>query len=79
MIAETASAYATLAADQDLLALARQTPVIDRWKVLLLAAYLGVVLLLCKSLASQAYALLLVPMPLLASTTTRARWTCKLP
>ena len=55
---------------RSLVALARQTPVIDRWKVLLLAAYLGVVLLLCKSLASQAYALLLVPMVLL----TPARW-----
>jgi len=55
-------------------ALARQTPVIDRWKMLLLAVYLGMVLLLCKSLASLAYALLLVPMVLLAPP----RWQIRL-
>lgn len=55
-------------------ALARQTPVLDRWKMLLWTGYLAVVLYLCKSLASQAYALLLVPMVLLAP----ARWQIRL-
>jgi hypothetical protein len=55
-------------------ALARQAPVLDRWKMLLLAGYLALVLYLCKSLASQAYALLLVPMVLLAP----ARWQIRL-
>jgi len=55
-------------------ALARQTPIIDRWKMLLWAGYLALVLYLCKSLASQAYALLLVPMVLLAP----ARWQIRM-
>ncbi|MEM5542212.1 hypothetical protein WNY61_05625 [Sulfitobacter sp. AS92] len=55
-------------------ALARQAPVLDRWKMLLLAGYLAVVLLLCKSFASMAYALLLVPVVLLIP----ARWQIRL-
>tara|TARA_R110002049_G_scaffold23781_7_gene84817 strand:+ start:19513 stop:20970 length:1458 start_codon:yes stop_codon:yes gene_type:complete len=55
-------------------ALARQTPQLDRWKALLLAGYLAVILYLCKSLASQVYALLLVPMVLL----TPPRWQIRL-
>ena len=55
-------------------ALARQAPGLDRWKWLLVVAYLTVVLVLCKSLASQAYALLLLPMVLL----TPPRWQIRL-
>ena len=55
-------------------ALARQSSVISRWKMMFLAVYLAVVLLLCKSLASMAYALLLVPTVLLLPT----RWQIRL-
>lgn len=47
-------------------ALTRNTPVIDRWKIFLLTAYLAVLLYLCKSLASLAYGIALTPIVLFA-------------
>lgn len=55
-------------------ALARATPTIDRWKMLLLVGYLGLVLVLCKSLASLMYAVVLVPVILFVP----ARWQIRL-
>ena len=43
-------------------ALARHTRAIDRWKMLLLVAYLAVLLVMSKSLASLAYGIVLVPL-----------------
>ncbi len=51
-------------------ALARQAPLMDRWKMLLLVGYLAVLLVLCKSLAALAYGMVLLPLVLLAP----ARW-----
>ena len=45
-------------------ALTRITPSIDRWKLALILAYLAVVLVLCKSLASLAYGIALTPLVL---------------
>ncbi len=55
-------------------ALARTTPAIDRWKALLLVAYLGVLLMLCKSFASLAYGLALTPLVLF----TPASWQIRI-
>lgn len=55
-------------------ALARVTPKIDRWKMLALVIYLFVVLVLCKSLASLAYGVALLPLVLLAPY----RWQIRL-
>ncbi len=55
-------------------ALARSTPAIDRWKALLLVAYLAVLLVMCKSLASLVYGIALTPLVLFAP----ARWQIKL-
>ncbi|MFK7837226.1 MAG: hypothetical protein AB8B60_13490 [Sulfitobacter sp.] len=55
-------------------ALARTSPVIDRWKMVLLVGYLGVLLVLCKSLASFAYGMVLTPIILFAPM----RWQIRL-
>ena len=55
-------------------ALTRTTPVIERWKMLLLVGYLAVLLLLCKSLASIAYGLALTPLVLFVPP----RWQIRL-
>jgi hypothetical protein len=55
-------------------AFARTSPPIDRWKALLLTAYLAVLLVLCKSLASFAYGLALTPLVLFAP----ARWQIRI-
>tara|TARA_R110002072_G_scaffold119877_5_gene252798 strand:- start:3730 stop:5190 length:1461 start_codon:yes stop_codon:yes gene_type:complete len=55
-------------------ALARHTRAIDRWKMLLLVAYLAVLLVMSKSLASLAYGIVLVPLVMLAP----ARWQVRL-
>ncbi len=47
-------------------ALTRNTPAIDRWKMVLLTGYLAVLLVLCKSLASLAYGMVLAPIVLFA-------------
>ena len=47
-------------------ALTRTAPAVDRWRVFLMMAYLGVLLVLCKSLASLAYGLVLTPIILFA-------------
>lgn len=47
-------------------ALVRPTALKDRWKIVSLLAYLFVLLILCKSLASFAYGLLLTPLVLFA-------------
>jgi len=49
-------------------ALTRHSPAGQRQKLLLVTGYLFIVLLLCKSLASMMYALVLVPVVFLAST-----------
>lgn len=55
-------------------ALTRVAPRIDRWKMLLLTLYVGVVLVLCKSLASILYGAALLPLVLFAP----ARWQVRL-
>ncbi len=55
-------------------ALARVAPPVDKWKALLLVAYLAVLLVLCKSLASLAYGLALTPFILFAPV----RWQIRL-
>jgi hypothetical protein len=55
-------------------ALARTTVAIDRWKALLLVAYLFILLVLCKSMASIIYGILMTPIILLASP----RWQIRL-
>lgn len=47
-------------------ALTRATAPVDRWKVLMLAGYLAMMLVLCKSFASLAYGLALTPLVLFA-------------
>jgi len=54
--------------------LARQTVLVDRWKMLLCVAYLLVMLVLCKSAASMAYGIVLTPLILLGSS----RWMIRL-
>lgn len=55
-------------------AMARTAPALDKWKAFLLVAYLAVLLVLCKSLASLAYGLALTPFILF----TPARWQIRL-
>lgn len=55
-------------------ALARVTPLIDRWKAVLIVLYLAVLLVLCKSLASLAYGIALTPLILF----TPSRWQIRL-
>lgn len=55
-------------------AMTRNAPVIDRWKIFLLTAYLAVLLVLCKSLASLAYGIVLTPIILFAPL----RWQIRL-
>lgn len=55
-------------------ALTRQTLTIDRWKMVLVVCYLAVVLVLCKSLASFAYGVVLTPLILF----TPQRWQIRL-
>ena len=46
-------------------ALVRTMPVLERWRMVCLAIFLAFILMLCKSLASMIYAVLLVPVMLL--------------
>jgi hypothetical protein len=55
-------------------AFAHVSPVADRWKIYCAIGYLFVVLVMCKSLATFAYALVLVPVVFLAP----ARWQIRL-
>ena len=55
-------------------ALTRSAPPLERWRVFLLTAYLGVLLVLCKSLASLAYGAVLTPIILFAPI----RWQIRL-
>jgi len=55
-------------------ALVRETPALGRWKMLLLVAYLMMMVVLCKSLASQLYAIALLPVVLFLP----ARWQIRL-
>jgi hypothetical protein len=55
-------------------AVARVTPAADRWKSYMIVGYLLIILVLCKSLASFAYAVVLVPVVFFAP----ARWQIKL-
>lgn len=55
-------------------AMARVAPVQDRWKMYLIVGYLFAVLVLCKSLASFAYALVLVPIVFVVPS----RWQIRL-
>ncbi|MEP5729180.1 MAG: hypothetical protein ABJL67_07370 [Sulfitobacter sp.] len=47
-------------------ALTRNTPAIERWKMVMLVGYLAVLLVLCKSLAALAYGVVLTPFILFA-------------
>jgi hypothetical protein len=55
-------------------AVARVTPAADRWKSYMAVGYLFLVLVMCKSLASFAYAVVLVPVVFLAP----ARWQIRI-
>ncbi|MBD3662393.1 hypothetical protein H9Q16_00505 [Sulfitobacter sp. TSTF-M16] len=55
-------------------ALTRTVSLVDRWKMVLIVGYLAVVLVLCKSLASLAYGIVLTPLVLFVP----ARWQIRL-
>ncbi len=55
-------------------ALTRETPHAERWKMILIIAYLSVLLVLCKSLASLVYGIVLLPVVLFMP----ARWQIRL-
>jgi hypothetical protein len=55
-------------------ALTKQTQPADRWKMVLIIGYLAVLLVLCKSLASLVYGIVLLPVVLLMP----ARWQIRL-